>query len=229
MHRAELQRAITRIAGRRTKIDDPHREQLAESPAEVLDFLARYPARERWVREADISDGLVLHVWCWWEDQRRLHRYLTDGLRLGVPASQLGSPLGIGAKGLRSRLDRLDALLRYDIPDESLTREYRRAQRATDDTDQRMAWVRANHERLSTVAAKLLAHAWRNLGETDEQDWIDELAADYRTGQFSPGSMTVLGLACGELRAAGPLAGTAQRALRAADELRADYTAATST
>jgi hypothetical protein len=122
---AEVDATISRITRRHAKVDDPHREQLGTDPRDVLDYLREHdgPHLPRWVRQADISDALTLHVWLWWDDRRRLHRTLSTGKRLGLFLTQLGAPLGIrSAQGTQDLLDRLTALLRYDRPDEQLTR-----------------------------------------------------------------------------------------------------------
>ncbi|MDT7703001.1 MAG: hypothetical protein QOJ30_5326, partial [Pseudonocardiales bacterium] len=101
---------------------------MGTAPRDVLDYLARRgPAGiPRWVAAADTADALILSTWCWWDDRRREHRLLRTGRSLGLSLSELGAPLGITTRrGTQDRIDRLDALLRYDRPDEQLTRAAR--------------------------------------------------------------------------------------------------------
>ena len=64
VHRSELGVAIVRIARRRDKVEDRHREKLPDSPEsdprEVLDYLRKYsgPDIPRWVLQADVCDAV---------------------------------------------------------------------------------------------------------------------------------------------------------------------------
>ncbi len=224
--RAELDAALARIATRRDTVDDKNREMLGTEPAEVLDYLSKYSDRAipSWVRQADVADGLVLHTWTWWQDRRRERALLRAGVREGLSLSQIGAPLGITSRqGVRDALDRLDALLEHDRPDETLTRD---ARRNPHDEDACTRWIRHNLDRLQTVAARLLAHA--DLADPEDREWIDELYTDYTDNAWSPASLTVLGMAAGELRAAPAVCELehhhgVHRALAAADELRTTF------
>ena len=138
VHRAEVARAIVMIARRRAKVDDRHRDLLSDSedsdPREVLDYLRKFSGSEipRWVLQAEVSDALTLNNWLWWEDRRRELFFLKAGRARGVFLSQLGAQVGVGKQGLLDRVDRLEALLRFDRPDEKLTRAARQAARAAD-------------------------------------------------------------------------------------------------
>lgn len=224
--RVELESAVQRIHARRTKVDDPNRELLGTDPGEILDYLQKYDGPEipRWVRQADVGDGLTLHVWTWWEDRRRERTLLRTGLREGIVLSQLGAPLGISSRqGVQDALDRLDALLKYDRPDEKITRDARHMAKSS---DMRQAWVDAHVEHVRTAAARLLAHS--SLLDEDNDEWFQELQADYEADMWTPASLVVLGLASGEIRAASSLRGLNEqhavyRALRSADELRSIF------
>ncbi len=223
----ELAATMRLIVKRRVKVDDPHAEQLPDpdqaDPRDLLEYLHRYPAPRdaKWVREADIADALTLHVWLWWEDQRRLLRTLRAGRHAGLFLTQMGAPLGIRTRaGTRDLIDRLEALLAYDRPDEKIGREARRADR---NRDARSAFVRANRDELHTLTADLMAAADR-FG-VDDRDWLDELKADADADQFSPASLAVLNLAAAEVRTSpGVLeldsTHNVHRVLRRADDLR---------
>lgn len=228
--RAELRGSLHRIIARRLKIEDPHLEELATDPdqadpREVLDYLLRRsgPSVPRWVRQADVTDGLVLNVWLWWEDRRREAALLRAGVRLGLFATQLGAPLGITSRqGVPDRLARLEALLKYDRPDETLTRE---ARRVDGEQDQRHRWVRDHQAELAAVAGNLLAAAAR-FEVTGE--WLEELDADHSAGAWSPASLGVLGLAVAEVRTAPAVTElesthNVHRAILAAEDLRARF------
>ncbi len=197
------------IASRRVKVDDQNRDRLPDSPRsdprEVLDYLQRFSGRDipRWVLQADVCDALTLNNWLWWEDRRRELHFLKAGRDRGLFLSQLGAQVGTGKQGVLDRIDRLEALLRYDRPDEKLTRETRRAERAarerrpTED-----AWLVANRDELRGVVAGLLREADRFELQDEEREWLDELAIDGAADEFTPASMVILGLAAAELRTA---------------------------
>src|ERR1700693_3749589 len=130
VHRSELSRAI---AKRRAKVDDGDREMLPDSPhadpREVLDYLRKYSGRDipRWVLQADVCDALTLNNWLWWEDRRRELQFLKAGRDRGLFLAQLGTQVGVGKQGVVDRIDRLEALLRYDPPDGEITRDSRPA------------------------------------------------------------------------------------------------------
>lgn len=205
--RTELVHTIARIVNRRLKVDDPDAELLPDpaqaDPREVLDYLHKHTRAPGWVLDADVCDALTLNVWLWWEDRRRELAWLKRGKQRGLFLSQLGSPLGITSRtGVNDRIDRLEALLRFDRPDEKLTREARRVARL--DQFQGAAegeWIRDHNRELGEVAEALLDAAER-YGPLDDEDrqWLDELAVDLRDDAFSPASMAVLGMAAAEVR-----------------------------
>jgi hypothetical protein len=212
VHRAEAGLAISRIANRRAKVDDRNREKLPDStasdPRDVLDYLRKYsgPDIPRWVLQADVCDALTLNNWLWWEDRRRELHFLRAGRDRGLFLSQIGAQVGIGKQGVLDRIDRLEALLAYDRPDEKITRTSRRAER---ERQERMpaqeAWLRTRHEELHDVITALVDHASRY--DVEERDWIDELEIDGRDGDFSSSTMVILGLASAELRTAPAILG----------------------
>ena len=207
VHRSELGVAIVRIARRREKVDDRHREKLPDSPGsdprEVLDYLRRYSGPEipRWVLQADVCDALTLNNWLWWEDRRRELHFLKAGRDRGLFLSQLGAQVGVGKQGVLDRIDRLEALLRYDRPDEKIARAARRAER---ERRERLpveeAWLAARRDDLRAVMTGLVDHADRY--SVEEREWVDELEIDGRDDHLSPATMVILGLAAAELRTA---------------------------
>jgi hypothetical protein len=197
------------VANRRSKVDDPHRWRLPDSPdsdpREVLDYLRKFSgaAIPRWVLQADVCDALTLNNWLWWEDRRRELHFLRAGRDRGLFLSQLGAQVGVGKQGVLDRIDRLEALLRYDRPDEKITRAARRLdrearERAPDET----AWVRAHHGELGELITALVAQADRLGVQGDEREWLDEVALDAREEDLRPATMVLLGLASAELRTA---------------------------
>ncbi|MDR7304610.1 hypothetical protein [Haloactinomyces albus] len=224
--RQELEAAVQRIHSRRSKVDDQNRELLGNDPASTLDYLRKYTDRDipSWVRQADVADCLILHVWTWWEDRRRERALLRAGLREGMFLSQLGAPLGISSRqGVRDALDRLEALLEYDRPDEKITRDARRVKQSS---DARQAWIDDNLDEVRTAAARLLAYS--NMVTDEDTEWFEELQADYEADAWTPASLTVLGLASGELRASPVVCEldeqhAVHRALRYADGLRSAF------
>ena len=194
VHRTEAARAITVIARRRDKVEDRHRELLPDAddsdPREVLDYLQKYsgPDIPRWVLQADVCDALTLNNWLWWEDRRRELHFLKAGRSRGLFLTQLGSQVGVGKQGVLDRIDRLEALLRYDRPDEKITRA-------------ELHWLDEHAEQVRSLGAALLDHAARYaLDEDDEREWIDELAIDLRDEVLTPATMVLMGLAAAELR-----------------------------
>lgn len=233
--RENLQLAIVRIARRRATVDDRDRERLPDAPGsdarEVLDYLRRYSGQHlpRWVLQADVCDALTLNNWLWWEDRRRELHFLKAGRDRGVFLSQLGAQVGVGKQGVLDRIDRLEALLRYDRPDEKLTRAARRAERERcGRLPAEAAWLAARRDELRAVMAGLVDQADR-FG-VEERDWIDELEIDGREDDITPATMVVLGLAAAELRTAPAVVGvqatrpaTVHIVLARADDLRSQF------
>ncbi|WP_236737394.1 hypothetical protein [Mycolicibacterium llatzerense] len=171
----------------------------------MLDYLQRFSGRDipRWVLQADICDALTLNNWLWWEDRRRELHFLKAGRDRGLFLSQLGAQVGTGKQGVLDRIDRLEALLRYDRPDEKLTREARRAERsARDRRPIEAVWLAANRPEILDVVAGLVREANRFELQDEEREWLDELAIDGEADDFTPASMVILGLATAELRTA---------------------------
>jgi hypothetical protein len=245
--RAEVDAALARIHWRHAHVDDPRRSGLSEDPADVLEHLTRHSIPlPPWVIAADALDGLVLQTWLWWEDRRRERALLRRGVRAGLHHRELAGPLGIASRqGLRDRLDRLEALLAHDHPDEKLTRAARRE--ATQRVDrqrwiaERAAIVRAVVDRLFRELAR--APEFSTIltciedGSADREDrsspmveageWLTELRADLEEDQLSPATLGVLGLALAPLRIALHDSGLDEghglwRAVRDAERLRSD-------
>jgi len=143
--------------------------------------------------------------------------------------SQLGALVGVGKQGVLHRIDRLQALLRYDRPDEKITRAARRAER------ERCArlpveedWLAARRDELRSVISGLVNEADR-LG-AEERDWVEELEIDWREDQVTSATMVILGLATAGLRTAPAVVnlGTTRpcavhTVLARADELRSRF------
>ena len=197
------------IGRRRAKVDDRHREKLPDSadsdPREILDYLQRYSGSDipRWVLQADVCDALTLNNWLWWEDRRRELYFLKAGRARGLFLTQLGAQVGVGKQGVIDRIDRLEALLRYDRPDEKITRSARRSQReARERWPAQTGWLHAHRHQLMAIVTAVVGEADHYHLEGEDRDWIDELESDMRTGDFTPATMVVLGLATAELRTA---------------------------
>jgi hypothetical protein len=227
--------AIVRIARRRAKIDDRHREKLPDSPdsdpREVLDYLQRHsgPDLPRWVLQADVCDALTLNNWLWWEDRRRELHFLKAGRDRGLFLSQLGAQVGVGKQGVLDRIDRLEGLLRYDRPDEKIARASRRTER---ERRERLpveeAWLAARRNELRALITGLVDHADRF--DVQERDWVDELEIDGRDDDLTPATMVILGLAAAELRTAPGVLGrdsarpyAVHNLLARADDLRSQF------
>jgi hypothetical protein len=241
VNRVEVEAAVARVLWRHERVDDIRRSGLGSEPRDVLEHLIRHSVGlPRWVAAADTLDALVLTTWLWWEDRRRERALLRRGMSLGLTHTELGRPLGITTRqGLRDRVDRLEALLAYDRPDEQLTRDARREARRS---DPRQAWLDAHHEDVHLVLSTLLEqierlpppqsssgpHAPQDAHRpADEQDWLDELRADVTDHDITPATLSILGLALGPLRITVHDAELARshglvRAIRACDVLRAD-------
>jgi hypothetical protein len=207
VHRHELGSAIERIARRRAKVDDRNREKLPDSadsdPREVLDYLRKYsgPSIPLWVLQADVCDALTLNNWLWWEDRRRELHFLKAGRDRGLFLAQLGAQVGVGKQGVLDRIDRLEALLQYDRPDEKIARASRRAARERSERlpDQE-AWLSARRSELHAVIADVVDQADRF--HVEEREWVDELEIDGHDDDFTASTMVILGLATAELRTA---------------------------
>jgi hypothetical protein len=209
VHRSELSRAIVMIAKRRAKVDDRHRELLPDSPdadpREVLDYLRKYSGRDipMWVLQAEITDALTINNWLWWEDRRRELHFLKAGRDRGLFLSQLGAQVGVGKQGVVDRIDRLEALLRYDRPDEKITRSSRRSDReARERRPTEDSWLESHRAELLDLINALVAQADRYELEDEEREWVDQLRIDARDDDLTPATMVILGLAAAELRTA---------------------------
>jgi len=207
VHQSELASAIERIARRRAKVDDRHREKLPDSadsdPREVLDYLRKYsrPPIPLWVLQADVCDALTLNNWLWWEDRRRELHFLKAGRDRGLFLTQLGAQVGVGKQGVLDRIDRLEALLQFDCPDEKITRDARRAERErAQRTPDVQEWLSGRRDELAAVIADVVAQADRY--GLPEREWVDELTIDARDDDFNSATMVILGLATAELRTA---------------------------
>jgi hypothetical protein len=207
VHRRELGVAIDRIARRRAKVDDRNREKLPDSsdsdPREVLDYLRQYsgPAIPLWALQADVCDALTLNNWLWWEDRRRELHFLKAGRDRGLFLAQLGAQVGIGKQGVLDRIDRLEALLRYDRPDEKISRDSRRAARERcERASGERAWLSLRRDDVAAVIADVVAQADRF--DIQDREWVDELDIDGRDDDFTSATMVILGLATAEVRTA---------------------------
>lgn len=224
--RDECEAVIARIHRRHSDIDDPRRSGLGTDPRDVVSWvLAR--GREGGIppdiAARDCNDALILHAWCWWDERRRERALLRRGLALAVTATELGSALGIRSRqGVRDRLDRLDALLTHDRPDEQLARASRRAQHARGGQQQ---WLHDHHDQARAVLTALVAQTHRFLrglasagtpagaesagsdtaadrDSGDEiADWLAEIVADLSVDEITAATMALAGLLSGALRA----------------------------
>lgn len=208
---AELSLTLQRVVNRRIKVDDPDRALLSDDTENpqvsevyvVLDYLQRHTRVPRWVLQADVADALTLNNYLWWADRRRELTWLRAGVGRNLFLSQLGAQIGVGKQGVKDRIDRLEALLQFDRPDEQITREARQAVKAAAARrDTETAWVHDHAGELAAIAAGFTTTADRFELEDDGREWIDELATDARDKSFSPASVTVLSLAAEELRTA---------------------------
>jgi hypothetical protein len=207
VHQSELESGIVRIARRRAKVDDRHREKLPDSPdsdpREVLDYLRKYsgPSIPLWVLQADVCDALTLNNWLWWEDRRRELHFLNAGRDRGLFLAQLGAQVGVGKQGVVDRIDRLEALLRYDRPDEKISRASRHAARERSERlPDEQTWLSVRHDELAAVIADVVAQTDRF--DVQDREWVDELEIDGNDDDFSAATMVILGLATAELRTA---------------------------
>lgn len=197
------------IAKRRAKVDDRNRELLPDSPdsdpREVLDYLRKYSGRDipRWVLQADVTDALTINNWLWWEDRRRELHFLKAGRDRGLFLSQLGAQVGVGKQGVVDRIDRLEALLRYDRPDEKIARASRRSDReALERRPIEDSWLESHRGALINLINDLVAQADHYELEDEDREWIDQLRIDARDDDLTPATMVILGLSVAELRTA---------------------------
>ena len=197
------------IAKRRAQVDDHNRDRLPDAPnsdpRDVLDYLQKFSGTNvpRWVLQADVCDALTLNNWLWWEDRRRELHFLKAGRDRGLFLAQIGAQVGIGKQGVLDRIDRLEALLRYDRPDEKITRSARSSERrARERRPAEDAWLSERRDELLVVIAELLYEADRFGLAGEDREWLDELAIEAQGGDFTPATMVILGLATAELRTA---------------------------
>jgi len=119
----------------------------------------------------------------------------------GCSSRRWAHRVGVGKQGLLDRVDRLEALLRFDRPDEKLTRAARQAARAAD--HRRLVetrWIDDHRAELLRVIEALVHQADRYQILDEDREWIDELGRDARDEALVPTTMVLLGLAAAELR-----------------------------
>ncbi|WP_226367317.1 hypothetical protein [Pseudonocardia sp. ICBG162] len=224
--RDECDAVIARIHRRHSDIDDPRRSELGTEPRDVVSWVLQHGHEGGIppdVAARDCNDALILHAWCWWDERRRERALLRRGLALAVTATELGSALGIRSRqGVRDRLDRLDALLVHDRPDEQLARASRRAQY---DRGAQQRWLHDHHVQARAVLTALVAQTHRFLrglgsaeapagtepGDSDTAtaagpgdeiaDWLAEIIADLAVDEITAATMALAGLLSGALRA----------------------------
>lgn len=231
----ELSTTMRRIGNRREKVQDTDLEWMPNPdqchPHEMLTFLRAHTRVPRWVQQADAADALRLCAWLWWEQRREELAWLKRGRALGLFLAQLGAPFGVGKQGVVERIDRHEALLRLDRPNEKITRDQRRAEREqATRRDVEQAWVDAHANDLSELVNALAAEADRFELADEDREWLDEAVRDARDGAWSPGSMTMLGMAVDEVRTAPPVVELdstrphkVHHLLARLDELRAEF------
>lgn len=226
----QLQEALARVAQRHRKADDERFALIdATNPRAVLDQIDYSPnlALPRKVLHADVYDGLVLEAWCWWAGKRALRDRLKRGRRLGWSLAELGEPLGITSRqGVASLIDRLDALLEWNRPDESWSRDKRRADR---EKTARTEWIAEHRERVVSVCAAVVAHLGGLADDAAASD-LEEVEADLAADDWTPGTLVWLGSAVFALRTVPAVLELeaehlAHRALHAAGQLLNDYSA----
>lgn len=224
--RDECDAVIARIHRRHSDIDDPRRSELGTDPRDGVSWVLQHgrgggiPPD---VAARDCNDAMILHAWCWWDERRRERALLRRGLALAVTATELGSALGIRSRqGVRDRLDRLDALLAHDRPDEQLARASRRAQH---DRGGEQQWLDEHHVQIRAVLTALVAQTHRFLrGVSSAEaprgtesagsdtataagpggeiaDWLAEIIADLAVDEITAATMALAGLLSGALRA----------------------------
>ena len=199
----------------------------------MLDYLRRHsgPDIPRWVLQADVCDALTLNNWLWWEDRRRELHFLKAGRDRGLFLTQIGAQVGVGKQGVLDRIDRLEALLNYDRPDEKISRASRRTAR---ERRARMpveeTWLRSRGNELQEIIVGLVEQAYRH--DVEEREWIEELEIDGRGDDFNSATMVILGLAAAELRTAPAILGlestrpyAVHTLLARADDLRSEFAA----
>jgi hypothetical protein len=207
---------IAAITARRDQVDDPHRWQLTDKPADVLDYLRTHPGAgmPAELRRADIIDGLALTVAQEWQQRRDQLMLLERAEREGMlaPHSDAWRPLGAllgmttprGRRGLAARLDRLrEQFYGSGIPSEKLWRARHQppagapAGSTPAGTAGRDSWLAAHAGQLRQVAAVL--YGQRGHPADDEYQWLDELHELADGGPVTPGMVTVLRYAAATL------------------------------
>lgn len=201
---AALVRAISR---RRERMDDPRLDQIpapdAADPADVLLFLRRCPATNRGVRAFDHLDALGLGNALWWLDRNAELAALRFGLRIGqakdVLRRQIGANYAITrGQGVQDRADRLTSLTERGRPDEKQARDMRNTGQSQ--LSQEHGWITANHALLRRVAASLLSAADVLEVPEDERDWLDILASENKSDEFSTKSLVTFAYAADEIQ-----------------------------
>lgn len=210
---AAVREALTDIAARRRRAEDPALDQLSDQPWEVLDHLARHPALRPDDTAAEGRDAFVLLAELRWQLVEHEYRHLerVDQLPTAVrPANAtvdawLGN--GLGRQSVRDRRDRDAALLqRGPGHDEHDLREARAAARRHEHQaaaeDARLA---ERADELHSLRGRLL-HAATSRGDIDGdvRDWLAELVRDHHEHDCNRQALAVLALTAAAVLAAHP-------------------------
>ncbi|SFQ30055.1 hypothetical protein [Amycolatopsis rubida] len=255
--RTELIGCIGRITQRHRITDRSEVADLPiaarSDPREILLYLRKQSIADQpsWASRADALDAQLLVIASGWDRWRAERHHLRGGLGDGLFYDQLGDALGLGPNShlrgerdprperrrrsgrgdphqpARNRLNALTDLLRYDMPEQDLTRPGRR-DAIRDPKHPAWGWLAENHVALTTVARDLAAAATRYKVASR---WVDELVADVVDGVLNPGTPAVLGLAVAEIRTSRPVielttTHAVHRVLLAADALRCQFSGA---
>lgn len=188
--------AIERIRSRRVRIDDPHLWRLSDSVVDTLLYLQRYSAGvAAWVAEADLEDAITLRLRLWWIGEQAECWVLESAHKQHVPFQRLGPRLGIRSRqGVHDRL----RLARRKLA--RLTGEPSRVPERADDQRRRGSeadWLGSRRQQVLAVAR--LALDLRVLGDSEAQEWLDEVARDVADDVVTPGSFQCLRFAVIEL------------------------------
>lgn len=129
----DLYAAMARIARRHRRAGDDDPQAFSDDPRDVLAYLRKLPDGRLLGNdtEHDITDGLTIRVWLWWEGEAFELRLLEAAQRTGFPRRRVAERLKIKTgQGVVDRRDRKRIMLGpIGKPDEKVARAERREER----------------------------------------------------------------------------------------------------
>jgi hypothetical protein len=182
--------ALDRIYRRHRRDDNNYISLLSRDPLEVLTYLRKIGVRRLTGDNDshDIEDALVLRIWLWQQGEEHELWLLEAAESLRLPRRRIGPILGVStSQGFVNRIAAKRQRLRANHTDQQTPVE-----QAPVPADPRQRWV-ATHLATIQEVAKILVDHWDLVdGHTEATDWLEDVRADLRDDQVTPGTVVAI-------------------------------------